>query len=73
MGNLTKNTKKLNNNINLNIVIGNYYWVKSFSDYEYQPTIAVDYYKNGQIYFKFLNGAIIECKRVEDYKELNYR
>ena len=58
---------------NRTIVSGSYYWVKCFTDDEYEPTVAVDYYNNGTLYFRFLNGAVRECGRVADYKELNYR
>ena len=58
---------------NIAIVSGSYYWVKCFTDDKYEPTVAVDHYNNGTMYFKFLNGAIRECGRVADYKELNYR
>ena len=55
------------------VVSGSYYWVKCFTDDNYEPTVAVDHYGNGTMYFKFLNGAVRECNRVADYKELNYR
>lgn len=60
-------------NSSLGVVGGSYYWVKCFTDDKYEPTIAVDYYGNGTMYFKFLNGAVRECGLVADYKELNYR
>ena len=58
---------------NIPVVSGSYYWVKCFTDDKYEPTVAVDYYNNGTMYFKFLNGGLRECRLVEDYKELNYR
>ncbi len=59
--------------LNIAIVSGSYYWVKCFTDDEYEPTVAVDHYNSGTMYFKFLNGAVRECRLVADYKELNYR
>ena len=50
---------------------GSYYWVKCFTDDKYEPTVAFDYYDNGTMYFKFLNGAVRECRLVADYKKLN--
>ena len=55
---------------NIAIVSGSYYWVKCFTDDKYEPTVAVDHYNNGTMYFKFLNGAVRECRLVADYKEL---
>lgn len=59
--------------LHIGIVSGSYYWVKCFTDDKYEPTVAVDHYNNGTMYFKFLNGAVRECRLVADYKELNYR
>jgi hypothetical protein len=56
--------------LSIAIVSGSYYWVKCFTDDKYEPTVAVDHYNNGTMYFKFLNGLVIECKRVADYKGL---
>jgi hypothetical protein len=66
-------TNKKKEKCNIPVNNGSYYWVKCFTDDNYEPTVATDYYKNGTMYFKFLNGAIRECRRVVDYKELNYR
>ena len=57
-------------NKNIGIVSGSYYWVKWFADDKYEPAVAVDYYNNGIMYFKFLDGLVRECKRVADYKGL---
>ncbi len=57
---------------NIAIVSFSYYWVKCFIDDKYEPTVAVDHYNNGTMYFKFLNGAVRECRLVADYKNLNY-
>ena len=69
-----KPTEAVKNNAVFPFVSGSYYWVKCFTDdVSYEPAIASDYYQNGTMYFKFLNGAIRECSRIADYKELNYR
>jgi hypothetical protein len=65
-------TEKLESNGPTTIIIGSYYWVKCFADDKYEPTVAVDYYNIGIMYFKFLNGSVRECKIVADYKVLNY-
>lgn len=59
-----------NGNDFIAIVSGSYYWVKCFTDDKYEPTVAVNHYGNGTMYFKFLNGAVRECERVADYKGL---
>ena len=60
-----------NKNSVIALVIGRYYWVKCFSDDEYEPTICVD--KGGVTCFKFFNGVVIQSIMTYDNKELIYR
>jgi len=67
---MTEDNKNTEKQCDIHIVSGSYYWVKCFTDDKYEPTVAVDYYNNGTMYFKFLNGAVREWKMVADYKDL---
>ena len=67
-----KNKETQTENKNKPIVVsGNYYWVKSFKlDKEFEPAKCRDRHNNGNLYFCFTNGGIIEVNRAYDYKDL---
>lgn len=53
------------------VVVGNYYWVKSFkTDKEFEPAICRDRGGKGNLCFCFTNGSYTEVKRAYDYRDL---
>ena len=63
------------NNVDLadvsdSLVADNFYLVRMFSDDEFEPAKACDYYGHGTLYFRFTNGAVRECKLCAEYKPL---
>lgn len=54
------------------IVKENYYWVKCYQEDAFEPAKCRDVYGNGNLYFHFTNGSIMEVNRVWEYQELKY-
>ena len=52
---------------------GMYYWVKCTEKDDFEPAMAVDYYENGSLYFKFINGSIKEVKYAFATEPLEYK
>jgi len=50
-----------------------FYWVQPYHGELFEPAKCKDFYGNGNMYFHFTNGGIMEVKSVWEYKELEYK
>lgn len=46
------------------LTTGNTYWI--FYNNEWHPTKVISPYKPDNLYFRFLDGGMVECKRIKD-------
>ena len=58
--------------LNTTVVGGSFYWVTPFQGDEFEPAKARDRYENGELYFCFTNGSVLEVERAWEVEPLNF-
>lgn len=57
--------------LNIAIVSGSFYWVRPFKGDDFEPAKCKDRYGNGNLYFCFTNGSVMEVERAWEVESLN--